>query len=90
MEEQERRRRWGGRGEEEEEDENEQKQPGGFYLESHPLARHCSIIIASLFVFVSSSHTCTHARTRLPNTSAARTCATSSCTVGRAGGESGR
>lgn len=62
MEDQERRRRWGGRGEEEEEDENEQKQPGGFYLESHPLARHCSIIIASLFVFVSSSHTCTHAR----------------------------
>lgn len=32
----------------------EEEQPGGFYLESHPLARHCSIIVASLFCLCQS------------------------------------
>lgn len=42
--------------------EEQQQQPGGFYLESHPLPRHCSIVVASLFCLCQSlSHVHAHA-----------------------------
>lgn len=37
-----------------------ERQPGGFYLGSHPLELYCSVIVPSLFVFVSLCHTHTH------------------------------
>lgn len=61
--------------------EDEERQPGGFYLGSHPLARRCSIIAPALFVFVCLSQEHTHTHTRMFPTYSCSQCSTYSTSM---------